>query len=164
MLRLSRARFTLCLGLVAASCATPDPIPYLEQAQYEKRMRGGPPEVETPGVQRGKTAEGGALRREVLYLPDGSVVRHGTERILHPDGSVRSVREYDRGEPTGSWRVWYEDGTPRMSHDYGPERSPMVFYHPNGLIEASGDAANGERVGEWTFYDENGAVLRTTTY
>ncbi|MEZ6014250.1 MAG: hypothetical protein R3F49_03995 [Planctomycetota bacterium] len=157
------SRLGCALALVGlAACATPDATPYLQYAQL-KAMREGRPRVETPGVQRRALADG-AMTREVLLLPDGGALRHGTERESYSGGARRAERHFERDVPVGEWTQWYEDGTVRSHYVHGEGPTPMTFYAPDGAITATGPALLGVRVGEWRFYHRGGVLAKEGAY
>jgi len=65
---------------------------------------------------------------------------------------LESQGEFARSEPTGLWRFWYPDGTPRAegSFNEGQLSGPWSFWRPDGTLdpERSGAYSGGAKVAE----------------
>ena len=155
-------QLTLAVALTCGACMRPDVRPYFAEAQF-RRLQRGLPTVETPGVVYDQDADG-AVVREVLRLPDGTVLRHGAERLSYPGGARRALRHYDRDRPVGEWTAWYPDGALRSTYVHGPEPTKSTFYAPDGAVTAQGLAIDGVRTGTWRFYHPSGALAREGCY
>jgi antitoxin component YwqK of YwqJK toxin-antitoxin module len=87
------------------------------------------------------------------------------EREYHPDGSLAAERAFARDAPTGVWRTWFSDGTPRSELDFGPPGSSEArlgrFWHANGELAAEGLTVAGVREGRWSYWSEDGRLLRS---
>jgi hypothetical protein len=100
-------------------------------------------------------------RREwhVLVFEDRTMVLDGEELEWWPDGRLRARRHYDRGEPTGAWTTWFEDGTKSSESTLGgDELAPMRWWHPNGVLATEGPGRNGAREGLWRSWYPNGVL------
>lgn len=126
------------------------------------------------------------LAREhgVLILHDGSTLAHGRDVAWRSNGKLEYEREFERGEPRGRWRSWFENGVLESEAFYEPARATSMswwradgslssrgehvmglregewsYFHANGLLAARGAYVGGERHGLWTYFDEAGRVL-----
>lgn len=120
-------------------------------------------------TRRSQHPDGGP-RSEVRLLvwSDGRVERDGPEREYHANGALQAERFFEHDVPTGLWRTWHADETPRSEVDFGApgssEPHPNRFWHANGRLAAEGQAIAGVRVGEWSYWSESGVLLRTGGY
>lgn len=160
--RVIRRALAAVLVSTCGGCRSNDLRPALAQARLEEAQRELPTE-ERPAVQRRMGAEG-PIVREVLELPDGSVLRHGVERESSLSGAKRALRHFERDVPVGEWTQWYEDGTVRSHYVHGFGPSPMTYYTPEGKVSATGDAIGGLRHGPWRFFHPNGVLAREGSY
>ncbi|MAF67355.1 MAG: hypothetical protein CMJ84_17075 [Planctomycetes bacterium] len=144
------------LALMAAACAAPLTQTALEVAVGD--APGGFPRLATRSRHHATTGEV-VHRWEELVLADGSSTKHGPEERWHPDGTPRSQRAFEHGEPVGAWRSWYPDGRLRSLHSFSGDgaATPMGFWHPDGSAAAAGPARRGLREGLWTFWFPQGA-------
>lgn len=100
-----------------------------------------------------------------VQLDDGRIVKHGREQRSWPDGTPRAEREFDEGEPAGTWRTWWRGGDLRMEHVYDGTPRPMRFLHEGGdVAEAEGEAVSGKRQGPWVFRHANGQLAARGEY
>jgi antitoxin component YwqK of YwqJK toxin-antitoxin module len=94
--------------------------------------------------------------------------RDGPEREYGAGGALLSERFFARNVPTGLWRTWYADGTPRSEVDFGEPGSdvtrPSRFWHPNGRLAAEGPTRAAVREGAWSYWTEDGVLARTGSY
>jgi hypothetical protein len=162
MLRTISCGLALALLCTCWGCRSRDIRPALAQARLAEAKRDLPTE-ERPSVERRMGSEG-PIVREVLELPDGSVLRHGVERESYLSGAKRALRQFERDVPVGEWIQWYEDGTVRSHYVHSFQPTPMSFYTPDGEVAASGNAIGGLRTGPWRFYHPSGALAREGSY
>ena len=99
--------------------------------------------------------------RSVRLYSDGRIVTHGAERSWFRDGQLEKELTFDDGVPTGVWRTWYPDGSPRSELEMGEEPRPMRFWYEDGTLEAEGQGVLGVREGLWTYYHRNGRIAST---
>ena len=96
---------------------------------------------------------------ELVLGADGEEVRHGVERRYWPEGTLRSLRSFNGGQPAGVWWSWWRTGALRSAYVHSSnEATRMTWWHPNGFVSAEGMAVSGRRVGEWTYYHGNGVI------
>ncbi|HJP02612.1 MAG TPA: hypothetical protein QF764_12660 [Planctomycetota bacterium] len=157
-MRRRRARFgalaVLSAGALAA-CAGPITQSDMEAAFGE--APGAFPRLES--FSREHATTGMVVHRwGERVLDDGTRTRHGRETRWHPDGTLRSERVFECGEPVGTWRSWHPDGHLRSLHVFSGEgaATPMGFWHPDGSAAAAGAARRGLREGLWTFWYPDG--------
>jgi len=161
-MRFCAVSWAVALVWTCGGCRSNDIRPALAQARLAEAKRNLPTK-ERPAVEQRMGAEG-PIVRDVLELPDGSVLRHGVERESYLSGAQRALRHFERDEPVGEWTQWYEDGSVRSHYVHSFGRSPMTFYTPEGQVAASGDAVGGQRTGPWRFYHAHGALAREGSY
>jgi antitoxin component YwqK of YwqJK toxin-antitoxin module len=77
-------------------------------------------------------------------------------------------RFFTRDVPSGTWREWYPDGTPRSEVEFGTASSDELltsrYWHANGTLAAEGCTRGGLREGEWTYQDVDGRLQRRGGY
>jgi hypothetical protein len=101
----------------------------------------------------------------VLIYPDGRHVPHGRDTSWYADGKLEWEREFEDGEPTGVWRSWYENGSPRSEATFGSaDLAPMRWWHANGQLSSEGLAVNGAKDGAWTHWHANGVTSAEGRY
>lgn len=125
----------------------------------------GPEVPEAPGEhQVVRTALGGGAWRETTYEVDsgGHRVRDGAEREHAQDGALLAERTFRAGLPTGTWRTWYPDGSPRSEVQLGDGATVgwHRFWHPGGILAAEGGARGEVREGPWRFWGPGGDLER----
>lgn len=154
--------FSVLPLVIGSSCATglPElpPMPEREQASFEE------PRVEWR-TRKDEQTDRVTRTWFVLVYPDGRVERHGVEREFHPEGVLAAEREYQHGQPSGSWKTWWPSGAMRSNYHYLESRSTtMRFWHETGRLSAEGPAVEGVREGEWSFWHEDGSVRQRGEY
>ncbi|MGD2019326.1 MAG: hypothetical protein PVJ89_14485 [Planctomycetota bacterium] len=120
--------------------------------------RQGPAQPRLEREVSGEQDSGAPLEeRSFLHLPDGQRPNHGVHSTWYPDGTPRTLRSYELGEPVGVWWTWWQNGALRSAHTFDPERpTRMVWWHANGLVASEGMALLGVRTGRWRSWHENG--------
>ncbi len=171
------------VGLIALPACAPD---FRPAARYLGQTLPTPRE---PVFERRRSYFDSAatqLSREhgVLILHDGETLAHGRDVAWCSNGRLRFEREFERGEPRGRWRSWFENGALESEAFYEPGRATRMSwwrddgslssqgshvmglregawesYHANGQLATRGEYRAGQRHGAWTFFDENGRVL-----
>lgn len=163
------ARVLVAMSLLAAvACRGTEPSLYVPAPDD----RGPGPttaelERQRTVVDRGHYPGGERLRteREVLVLPDGTRLRHGHEASWFPDGQLEFERYFERGEPTGTWRTWYPDGTPRSETPTGAGADGRAsWWHENGELSSRGPVEDGRKHGAWTHWHANGTRAAVGEY
>lgn len=149
---------SLC-GLSLLGCSSNADALYQGELLRQQKLRtAGLPESRRVVVRDPASRE--AL--EVVELArgaDGAEVRHGAELRYWPEGTLRSLRSFDRGTPAGLWWSWWRTGALRSAYVHDATKpTPMTWWHPNGLVSAEGMAISGRRVGEWSYYHDNGML------
>jgi hypothetical protein len=97
--------------------------------------------------------------RGVLILEDNSLVSHGRDSAWYSNGFQHFEREFERGEPRGRWRSWFENGVLESEATYEPdELTTMTWWREDGQLSSSGTHIGGAREGEWTYYHDNGLL------
>ena len=103
--------------------------------------------------------------REVLILPGGKVVADGRHSAWFPDGIQEFERFYKYGEPTGVWKAWYRDGTPRSEVFCGMRGEGMSsWWYENGELSSRGPSIRGFKQGAWAHWNENGTKAAEGAY
>jgi hypothetical protein len=121
------------------------------------RALADPPAAEERGPVRDRQRswyDGAATRPrsevELLLYPDGRSVKDGLERRWFADGTLEVERGWRRGEPSGWWRTWWPDGTPRYEHRFDADAvTPMRWWYRDGVLSSDGPARSGVREGTW---------------
>lgn len=175
----------LALGLLASCRAYHPPFPDVPSEPVPE----APPVFERRTEYYDQAATHKRREWHVWLYSDGSTLRDGEELEWWPSGGLRARRRYDRGEPSGEWTTWFEDGKKRSECTLGSdELSPMRWWHANGALATEGQARNGAREGtwrswyadgkpesegeyranlregRWTFWNEDGALCETRVY
>jgi antitoxin component YwqK of YwqJK toxin-antitoxin module len=159
------AHRTACLALAAlAALAAPSCLTQtLEQQPPGAEEK--PAHVE---LRRQHNKETGKLVHEwsVLVRRGAKSVRTGADRTWYSSGTKQWEREFEQGEPRGTWRKWYENGRQQSETIFaGPDvETTMRFWHENGQLAAEGPAKNGERCGTWKFWREDGSLSEEGPY
>ncbi len=105
------------------------------------------------------------FEREVLILPGGKVLANGRASAWFPDGTQEFERFYDCGEPTGVWKTWYRDGTPRSEVFCGMKGSGLTtWWYENGALSSQGPSSRGFKQGAWVHWNENGSKAAEGAY
>ncbi|EEF57482.1 toxin-antitoxin system YwqK family antitoxin [Pedosphaera parvula] len=99
----------------------------------------------------------------LLPSPEGGKpVKKLVGRYTNWDASGRMTMEgfySKKGEGTGTWTTWSEDGTKEQSeYKNGKRDGDWTIWHPNGKKWVQGKWKDGERVGPTTYYYNNGKV------
>ncbi len=109
--------------------------------------------------------------REMGYYADGKVMketeyrmgmRTGISVLYHPNGQLAERGGYDeRGEATGKWETWAENGilTGWAHYQAGKLVGPFEYYHDNGTMRQQGsyaDDGSGAFIGDYRRWYENG--------
>jgi len=147
----------LAAGLLAAACLVQRPPP--DRA----------PPTGVHEVKRTAYPDGSPKREfSVLVWSDGRTERDGREREFHPSGALAAERTFSHERPSGVWRTWYFDGTPRSEIDFGEPGSGATrvhrFWHENGQLAAEGPAVEGIREGVWSYWTPQGTLERRGGY
>lgn len=156
---LQRLIFGVGLLLLAGCGSNADQLYQAEVfARQEAERNSGLPDQRRVEVRDPVTKETTEIR-QLVRTEDGYEVSDGRQWEYWPDGSVRSLRSYFRGEPQGLWWSWWRTGALRSAYVHNPaEPTRMTWWHPNGAVAAEGMAHNGRRIGEWSYFHENGAL------
>lgn len=107
------------------------------------------------------------LAREhgVLLLHDNTVVAHGRDVAWYSNGRLWREREFDRGEPRGRWRSWFENGALESDAIYAPnQRTTMSWWRADGSLSSSGEHVMGLREGEWSSFHSSGMLAARGVY
>lgn len=151
------ARCALLVLFLCTACGAPGRLPPAPEPEPVREVQ----KTQHPG---------GATRseRELLVHADGRSERDGYEKEFAPDGRLLVERYFVHDVPSGTWREWYKDGTPRAEVEWGTpgvgQALPSRYWHANGRLAAEGRARAGVRAGEWSYFDEEGALLRRGPY
>jgi len=101
----------------------------------------------------------GNIQRQATVL-DGDTVHW---ELFDEEGRLTKVSNWEKGQPHGTWKAFYPDGTQWSEHHYvrGVQVGEYRTWHPNGqpFIEGQYDSI-GEPVGTWTFVDEQGIRIK----
>lgn len=151
-----------CTAALAAGCiGMPLPTGYLGRARPEPLA--APVQERQREFYRNDPSLP-ARETSVLILEDRSKVKHGREFEWYEDGQVRSEREFRNGEPVGTWRTYFPDGSPESLVSFGEPGEPgesarageMIWWHADGRVSSQGPLRGGVREGDWVEYHENG--------
>ncbi len=95
----------------------------------------------------------------VLLFEGGKSIADGEDLEWWPNGTLRSKRAFDHGDPRGTWTTWYEDGTKRSECELGKDAdvATMSWWRENGELSSRGPSKNGVRQGRWTSWYPGGA-------
>jgi len=101
----------------------------------------------------------GTTKKEVVLLAGDSTVQ-----TFYSSGSIEKIQLYTKGEKSGEWTSYYEDGTRWSEHHYvkGIQVGAYKTWHPNGEPFIDGLYNDqGKTVGTWTIKDEEGNILQS---
>lgn len=79
----------------------------------------------------------------------------GTVTRYYPSGQVAEIRQWKEGVPSGRWRLYYDNGKPRMEAVFvaGKLDGKMTSYEYDGTLAAEGMYRKDLKEGEWKYYD-----------
>lgn len=139
----------------------------LASCRYESGLDKPPPGYTPPDaphleMRHTYSKTDGKLLREwsVLVSSRERPVKDGVEKTFYASGARHWERAFAKGEPSGAWRSWYENGNPASECSFGDAHTEttMTFWHPNGQKSLQGPARNGVRCGAWSIWYENGQL------
>ena len=90
-----------------------------------------------------------------------------SEVTHYPNGQKKMEGQYDaKGERTGDWFFWYEDGLKMLEAGYreGKQHGKSISYFPNGFKRFEGQYKMDEKSGVWYFYNEDGSVSKKVDF
>lgn len=139
--------------LLATSCLTQRVDP--EETPPEGKLE----------VVREKDGSGHLVRERMVLVQRGRPpVAQGADKGWYASGGVRYEREFERGEPHGTWRTWHENGVLASEASFDAGERLMRFWYENGTVSAEGPAKNGSRQGVWRCYRPDGTLREEGTY
>lgn len=133
--------------------------------EAEEAARGELADADVPDaayveLRRAHYADTDVVAREWSVRVDsgGLAVRHGKERHFHPNGQLKSEREWREGSPAGEWRTYFPSGQieSQVVLRDDAERSPATWWYEDGSVSAEGWMVAGVRTGHWTYYWPDG--------
>ncbi|MBI4717821.1 MAG: toxin-antitoxin system YwqK family antitoxin [Planctomycetes bacterium] len=177
-----------CLACLAG-CAAPRGAP------GNADRDAGAPITECTGLEvatrETKSDDGTLLRRwQVVQVPDGREVFHGTwtewygngnkkleigydcgvqhgpRRAWFESGEKRSVGGHYYGAGDGVWTEWFPDGTKatEFTMERGAYNGFFTTWHPNGNKRMQVEYVSGVRQGLFTMWDEDGNIVQQLEY
>jgi hypothetical protein len=127
-----------------------------------------PPDAPAEGkleVVREQDGAGHLVReRMVLVRPGLMPIAQGADKGWYPTGVVRFEREFDNGQPNGTWRTWHENGVLASEASFKTGETIMRFWYETGIVSAEGPARDGSRQGVWRCYRPDGSLREEGTY
>lgn len=101
----------------------------------------------------------GKTKKEVIQRGEDSTVQ-----TFYMSGSIEKNQVYEKGEKSGMWSSYYEDGTMWSEHHYlkGAQIGVYRTWHPNGKPFIDGSYNDlGKPDGHWIIKDSEGNILRS---
>lgn len=121
-------------------------------------------------VSTGEVDESGNIKdNRVEYYPDGKIrcigryykgEKTGTWKYFYPDGSIEQEGAYRNGQYDGAWTWYFPNGTIRMEQEYyqGKLDGPSIEYDDEGRVVAKGSYLDGLEEGHWEYFLEGERV------
>ncbi len=97
---------------------------------------------------------------------DAQAIRSGNYERWYINGQIKEQGRYDNGKKTGTWKAYYEDGTPKSETAYSDDvfHGSYKRWHENGQMEIEGQYEHGKTTGTWKEYYENATPKSESTY
>ncbi|MGK0360404.1 MAG: antitoxin component YwqK of YwqJK toxin-antitoxin module [Bradymonadia bacterium] len=94
------------------------------------------------------------------------LIEQGEWRWWHPNGELEAAGEYTRGQKSGTWERFFDDGRPMMKGSWRADvkHGDWQGYYRSGNLRFSGAYADGKEDGEWTTFQSTGAVQAKGSY
>ena len=75
---------------------------------------------------------------------------------------MHKQKRYAHGQPSGAWKVWYENGNKNTEVGFtdGLLNGPFRFWNEKGIAVIDGMFENSKEVGLWEFKDNDGNSIR----
>jgi len=108
--------------------------------------------------------EDGNLEKLSVYTNEGADATHIS---FHKNGIIKEKREVEKGEYTGEWTTYFENGQLKARHFYnqeGKSTGESKYYYENGQLSSSSNYKNGDREGEEKRYSESGQLIEIGNY
>jgi len=104
--------------------------------------------------------------KSVFYvLKNDPAILKGPYTSFYEMGAVKSEGNYDKSQPIGLWKFYFENGGVRMTADYRDNR--MIywkFFYENGSLKTEGLMNDQNKEGPWLVYYENGQIKAKGNY
>ncbi|MCA9263857.1 MAG: toxin-antitoxin system YwqK family antitoxin [Planctomycetales bacterium] len=98
-------------------------------------------------------------RWQAIVNAEGKRTPHGQYSEYYEDGkTVREEGQYDRGDRTGEWKRFYENGqlAKRWSYRENKLHGQLLKYTEDGLLNREENYQDGLKHGDWTIYADDG--------
>ena len=94
------------------------------------------------------------------------VIKNGSYRQYHKNGSVHVQIPYRDGEADGLFSIYYESGLPEAQFEFkeGVAQGKSKVYYDDGPLWADGIYKNGALTGVFFVYNKKGTVIARHTY
>ncbi len=90
-----------------------------------------------------------------------TVLKNGESIERYKNGVIKMRGIMKNGKRDGTWKSWYEDGTPWRETTFaeGVKNGPTSTWYENGKKRYEGFYTNDVETGKWTYWDEKGNVI-----
>ncbi|MGI9455019.1 MAG: toxin-antitoxin system YwqK family antitoxin [Aeoliella sp.] len=128
----------------------PDPPPTVAAKEIESTKHTeyyNPEEKKNPRIER-----------SIVRYSDESIKNHGPYREYYETGQVFLEGRYDRGEPTGDWTYFHENGAEAkvVTFEGGLPSGSVEYRRGDGTLQAKREFTEGKRTGTWLVYNDTG--------
>ena len=105
-------------------------------------------------------------RESIWYLKDSETPYTGNVYSLHPNGKMKSQRNYKDGKLDGLVVVWHENGQKGLEGNWkdGKEDGLQVMWYKNGKKRGETNIKDGKFDGLRVNWHENGEKHKETNY
>ncbi len=112
---------------------------------------------------RFEARDGDVLVAEATFLAGQF---QGEAKTYYPDGTLKEVGPYERGEATGTWTLHYPDGSPFevLEQKDGEPHGAFTMYFPGHRVADRMTFERGQQVGTEQNYGLDGTLLAEGTF
>ena len=91
--------------------------------------------------------------------------KHGEWKKEYPNGQTIYSGQFNHGEPVGTFKRYYPDGTLKAKMEYStPNKVYTQLYNKDGKKQAEGIYLNRNKDSTWVIYDEQGNIVSKENY
>jgi antitoxin component YwqK of YwqJK toxin-antitoxin module len=102
-----------------------------------------------------------SLVKEKFTFKNG--VLQGEAMAWYINGQIRRRGHYNRGQISGKWEFWDENGNLTMEANYEDNilNGSYIALYTSGKVKEKGQFSANRRTGKWTLYSEDGQLIRS---
>ena len=103
---------------------------------------------------------------KTYYCTNSIGQKEGEYKSYFPNGQLREMAEYDKGERYGLVQQWFSNGHPFELYTitFGVRNGAAITWFSNGMIRCYEIYKNGSLHGSCIYYNENGQKQIERTY